>query len=52
MIKKAKYVICFLFSCVILLYFYTLLHEGGHALVAIMCGGKVDEIVLGINNFS
>lgn len=47
--KKAKYIISFLFSCIMLLFFYTLLHEGGHALVAIMCGGKVDKIVLGLN---
>jgi hypothetical protein len=47
--KRAKYIICFLFSCIILLYFYTLLHEGGHALVAIMCGAKVDKFVLGQN---
>lgn len=30
-------------------YFYTLLHEGGHALVAIMYGGKVINFVLGFN---
>jgi hypothetical protein len=47
--KKARYIICLLFSCIILLYFYTLLHEGGHALVAIMCGGKVDKFILGLN---
>lgn len=30
-------------------YFYTLLHEGGHALVAIMYGGKLKSFVLGFN---
>ena len=48
--KKAGHIICFLFSCIILLYFYTLLHEGGHALVAVMWGGKVDKFVLGLNS--
>lgn len=47
--KKAKYIISFLFSYIIFLYFYTLLHEGGHAIVAIMCGRKVDKFVLGLN---
>jgi len=32
-----------------LLYLYTFLHEGGHALVAIMCGGKICKFVLGLN---
>lgn len=47
--KKTRDIIYFLFSCIILLYFYTLLHEGGHALVAIICGGKVDKFILGLN---
>lgn len=34
---------------VVNLYFYTLLHEGGHALVALACGGKVEQFVLGFN---
>jgi len=32
-----------------LIYLYTLLHEGGHALVAIMHGGRIDNFVLGFN---
>jgi len=36
-------ILLILFSIV---YLYTLLHEGGHALVAIMYGGKIDNFVL------
>ncbi|HHW13055.1 MAG TPA: hypothetical protein GXX33_08660 [Firmicutes bacterium] len=32
-----------------LIYLYTFLHEGGHALVAMLGGGKVEEFVLGVN---
>jgi len=32
-----------------LIYLYTLLHEGGHALVAIMYGGKIESFVLGFD---
>lgn len=39
-------ILLILFSIV---YLYTLLHEGGHALVAIMYGGKIDNFVLGFN---
>lgn len=28
---------------------YTLSHEGGHAIVGILCGGKIQRFVLGIN---
>ena len=31
----------------LLIYLYTLFHEGGHALVAIMYGGRIDSFVLG-----
>ncbi len=31
------------------IYLYTLLHEGGHALVAIMYGGRIDSFVLGFD---
>ncbi|HHW32161.1 MAG TPA: hypothetical protein GXX20_10910 [Clostridiaceae bacterium] len=34
-----------------LIYLYTLLHEGGHALVAIMYGGRIDSFVLGFNAY-
>lgn len=47
--KKAKYIIGILIGSIALIYFYTLLHEGGHALVVVMCGGNVDKLVLGIN---
>lgn len=47
--KKAKCIFSLLFSCIIIVFFYTFLHEGGHALVAIMCGGKVDKMALGLN---
>jgi len=32
-----------------LIYLYTLLHEGGHALAAIMYGGRIDSFVLGFD---
>lgn len=33
----------------LLAYLYTLLHEGGHALVGIIYGGRIDSFVLGFN---
>jgi len=33
----------------LLIYLYTLLHEGGHALVGIIYGGRVDNFVLGFD---
>lgn len=47
--KKIKYIISIVISCIILLYLYTFLHEGGHALIAIIYGGKVDKLILGLN---
>ena len=47
--NKVKYVISILAGWVIMLYFYTFLHEGGHAIIAILCGGKIDGFVLGAN---
>lgn len=44
-IKTVATLLVFLF----LVYFYTLLHEGGHALVGIMYGGRLDSFVLGFN---
>jgi hypothetical protein len=38
-----------LFIFLSFVYLYTLLHEGGHALVAMMYGGKIDRFVLGFN---
>jgi len=32
-----------------LIYLYTLLHEGGHALVEILYGGEIEKFVLGFN---
>ena len=31
------------------IYLYTFLHEGGHALVGIIYGGKIDRFVLGFD---
>jgi hypothetical protein len=47
--KKVQYIISLIFGFIMLIVFYTLLHEGGHAVVAIMYGGKVDKMVLGLN---
>lgn len=47
--KKAEFIICISVIGIGLLYLYTLLHEGGHALVAILNGGRVDWMVLGLN---
>ena len=47
--KKVKYIISILFSSILLIFLYTLLHEGGHALVAISYGGKVNKLTLGLN---
>jgi len=33
----------------LLIYLYTLLHEGGHALIGIMYGGRIDSFTLGFN---
>lgn len=47
--RKIKIIISYLPILVILLYFYTFLHECGHALIGIICGGKIDRFVLGFN---
>lgn len=47
--RRLWYVCCLLGSGVAILFLYTLLHEGGHALVGILYGGKVDRMVLGLN---
>lgn len=47
--KKFKIIISIFILLVIMLYFYTFLHEGGHALIGIICGGKIDGFVLGAN---
>ena len=47
--KKAGLVAGLLSGCILMLFFYTLLHEGGHGLVAILYGGKIDRLVLGFN---
>ena len=49
MIKKSLLFVGILFSSISLVFFYTLLHEGGHAITAILYGGKVDKLVLGLN---
>jgi len=33
----------------LVIYLYTFLHEGGHALIAIMYGGRIDNFVLGFD---
>jgi hypothetical protein len=47
--KKVKYILSILLFWVIMIYFYTFLHEGGHAIIAIICGGKIDKFILGAN---
>lgn len=39
----------FLAVSVLILYLYTFIHEMGHGLVAIACGGRILKIVLGVN---
>lgn len=48
---KSKSLIAFLVSYYLLVYFYTFLHEGGHAIVALLWGGKVVKFVLGVNAY-
>lgn len=38
-----------LITSILILYFYTLLHEGGHALAGLISNGRVDKMVLGLN---
>jgi len=47
--RRLWFVCCLLGSGIAMLFLYTLLHEGGHALVGILYGGKVDRMVLGLN---
>lgn len=47
--RRLWFVCCLLGSGIVMLFLYTLLHEGGHALVGILYGGKVDRMVLGLN---
>jgi len=47
--KRIKYILGLLLTGLGLIYLYTFLHEGGHALVALMYGGTVENMVLGFN---
>lgn len=47
--NKLKAAICIFLFIPIYLLLYTLLHEGGHALVILAYGGKIDKLVLGLN---
>lgn len=47
--QRLRYSCGMIGSSVLMLYLYTLLHEGGHALVGILYGGKVNRFVLGLN---
>lgn len=47
--KKIKIVSFLLLSKIISLYIYTFLHESGHALIAVICGGRIEEFILGLN---
>jgi hypothetical protein len=47
--QQTKYVLSVLGSAVISLFIYTFLHESGHALVALSCGGTITNFVLGLN---
>lgn len=45
--RKVKYIISVSISMVLFLFIYIFLHEGGHAIVGLACGGKIIEFVLG-----
>jgi hypothetical protein len=47
--QRLRYSCGMIGSGVLMVYLYTLLHEGGHALVGILYGGKVNRFVLGLN---
>jgi hypothetical protein len=38
-----------LICSILVFYFYTFLHEGGHALIGLISNGKVDKMTLGLN---
>jgi len=42
-------IICIMLFLPTYIFIYTFFHEGGHAIVAIMYGGKIDSFVLGLN---
>lgn len=51
--KKSFQRICLLLLCTLFVTFiFTALHEGGHALAAVICGGTVSLIDVNIFNFS
>lgn len=48
--EKLKTVLCILLFAPVWLLLYTFLHEGGHALIILACGGTIDSFwVLGLN---
>lgn len=47
--KRVNFVLSIISSAIILLYLYTFLHEGGHALVAVLNGATITRFVLGMN---
>lgn len=47
--KRLQFFLGIIVSAVIHLYLYTFIHEGGHALVAIMNGGRITRFVIGFN---
>lgn len=48
-VGKAKGILLIFLTLIFVVYFYTLLHEGGHALAAVLYGGNVDRFVLGFD---
>lgn len=47
--NKPRAIILLLSGMIALVYFYTFLHEGGHALIAMLYGGTIQEFVLGFD---
>ncbi len=47
--NKPRAIILMLSGMIALIYFYTFLHEGGHALISMLYGGTIQEFVLGFN---
>ena len=51
MSSKIKYILSFLLFAPAYLLLYTAIHEGGHAIIALIYGGKIDNFVLGFNAY-
>ncbi len=47
--KKIKYVMTIIIISIIVIYFYTFLHESGHAIIALRHGGEITKFQLGLD---